>query len=203
MKASGVVRKYMGWCPRAHTRVQKPETRPDTEEVVPVAGGSLPYRITRWLGLFRNQALLQVIGTLCIGLFMLAGFGSLSNLDLFIIGMLAGLPYSAITGIWYFRIFNEVLNDGPLELWNRFDRTSATLTVVGLVVSFSAWTLVLLGAIPGVDIAMTTAFFAGVVAVLFWGMLVAIQRWESGTRRLLYYNGTILRLERDDTDAPR
>ena len=202
-RVSEVICGWLGWCPETPTRVRNMESRPGDEAVVPASGGSFKERAIRWLGLFYNQTMLQTIVSFCIGLYMFAGLGSWSNLDLFIVGMLVGLPYSAITGIWYFRVFNEVLRDGTVVLWNRYDKTSKTLTVVSLVVSISIWGLVLLGAIPGVNLAMTCAFFGGTVAVLFWGVLIAVRRWESGTHHQLHYNGEILGLEMEDTHAIR
>jgi hypothetical protein len=198
---SEIIHKWTGWCPNARVRMQNAGVPPEDEATVPSAGGSFTGRAIHWISLFRNQALCQTIAAFCIGLYMFAGLGGWSNLNLFIFGMVAGLPYSAITGIWYFRIFNEVLHDGTVVLWNRYDRTSGTLTIVALVVSISVWSLVLLGAIPGVSFAMTCAFFGGTVAVLFWGVLIAVRYWESGTHCQLHYNGEVLGLEKEDTHA--
>jgi hypothetical protein len=202
-RISDIVHEWLGWCPRAHAGEWNAEVRLADDSVVPQGSGSFKDRATQWLGLFRNQTLLQTIGTFCTGLCMFAGLGGWSNLNLFIIGILAGLPFSAIVGIWYWRIFNEVLNDGPVVLWSRYDNTSGILMVVTVVVSVGVWVLVLLGAIPGVDLAMTNAFFGGFVAVLFWGMLVGIQKWESDTHRRLHCDGMILKLEKAEENASR
>ncbi len=198
---SGAVHRWLGWCPRADMRRWNAEAPPDDEAVVPSAGGSFRGRTIHWLGLFRNQAILQTIGTFCAGFFLFAAFGGWTNLNLFILGLLAGLPFSAVIGSWYLRIFNEVLRDGSVVLWNRYDTTMVTLIVVTVAVSVSIPVLVLLGAVPGVDVTMTTAFFGGFVAVLFWGMLIGILKWESGTHRRLQYNGMVLMLEKGDAYA--
>jgi hypothetical protein len=169
--------------------------------VIPSGSGSVKERSIHWLGLLRNQITLYAIGAFCAGLYIFAGFGSWSNLNLFIIGMLAGLSFSAIVGVWYWRIFDEVLRDGPVVLWNRYDNTSGFLTVIIIAVSTCVPALVLFGAIPGVDLAMTDAFFGGFIAVLFWGMYIGIWKWESGTHRQLQYDGMILELEKDETHA--
>jgi hypothetical protein len=189
--------RYTGWCPNAHARVRNAEVLPDDGAVVPSAGGSFTDRAIHWLALLRNQTTLFAIGAFCAGLYIFAGLGGWSDLNLFIVGMLAGLPFSAIAGIWYWRLFNEVLHDGPVVLWNRYDKTSGTLTVLTIVVSTCVPALVLLGAIPGLDLNMTNAIFGGFVAVSFWGMLIGIQKWESGTHRRLHYDGMILELEKD------
>lgn len=191
------IRKKVGWCPDTYARVCNPEVRLDNDPVVPSAGGSLKDNAIHWLGLFRNQMMLQAIGSFLCGFYMFAGLGGVSNLNLFIIGLLAGLPSSAIIGIWYWRIFNEVLHEGPVVLWNRYDKTSGTLTVVSITVSISIPVLAFLGAIPGVNLAMTTAFFGGLVAVLFCGVLIAIWKWESESHRQLHYDGMILELEKE------
>ncbi len=102
--------------------------RPDNDTGTP-GGGSLKDRVNHWIGLFRNQILLQTIGTICAGFFMFAGLGGWSNLNLFVIGMLAGLPFSVIVELWYWRIFDEVLHDGPVVLWTRYDKTSGPLVI--------------------------------------------------------------------------
>ena len=94
-RISESIRGWLGWCPNAHPRVRTAETRLDDEAVVPSAGGSFKTRAIHWIGLFRNQTLLQTFGTFCMGLYLFAGLGSWSNLNVFIIGILAGLPFSA------------------------------------------------------------------------------------------------------------
>ncbi len=198
MHITEVIRGWLGWCPNAYARVRNTNIQLDDELVVPSPGGSLKDHAIHWIGLFRNQMMLQAIGSFCAGFYMFAGLGGMSNLNIFIIGLLAGLPFSAIIGIWYWRIFNEVLDEGPVVLWNRYDKTSGTLTVVSVAVSISLPILALSGAIPGVNLAMTTAFFGGLVAVLFWGVLIAIWKWESESHRQLHYDGMILELEKDE-----
>jgi hypothetical protein len=197
-KVSEVIRHWLGWCPDAQARVRTTEVRPDEEVVVPSAGGSFKDRAIHWLGLFYNQTILLTIGSFCAGLFIFTGLGSWSNLNLFILGILAGLPFSAFVGIWYWRIFNKVLHDGPVVLWNRYDTTMGTLTTVIVGVSVCIPILVVIGALPGVNLAMTNAFFGGFIAVLFWGILIGIQKWESDTHRRLHYDGMNLDLENDD-----
>jgi hypothetical protein len=192
------IRKKVGWCPNSYVRAYNTEVRLDGETVVPSSGGSFKDSAIHWLGLFRNQMMLQAIGSFCAGFYMFAGLGGVSGLTMFIIGLVAGLAFSAIVGIWYWRIFNEVLHEGPVVLWNRYDTTSGTLTVVSVAVSIIVPVLALTGAIPGVNLAMTTAFFGGLVAVLFWGVLIAIWKWETDSHRQLHYDGMILKLEKED-----
>lgn len=198
MHIAEVIRGWLGWCPNSYARAYNVEVRLDEELVVPSAGGSLKDRAIHWFGLFRNQMMLQAIGSFLCGFYMFAGLGGVSNLNIFIIGLLAGLPSSAIIGVWYWRIFNEVLREGPVVLWTRYDKTSGTLTVVSVAVSIAVPVLALFGVIPGVNLAMTTAFFGGLVAVLFWGVLIAVWKWESDSHRQLHYDGMILELELED-----
>lgn len=203
MFIADVIRQYLGWCPHAHARVRNANVLLADEAVIPSGSGSFTERSIHWLGLLRNQTLLFTIGAFFAGLYIFAGLGGWSDLNLFIVGMLAGLPFSAIAGIWYWRLFNEVLHDGPVVLWNRYDQISGPLTVLIIAVSTCVPALVLLGVIPGLDLNMTTAIFGGFVAVSFWGMLISIQIWESGTHRRLHYDGMILGLEKDDPPASR
>ncbi len=202
-RISEIIHGWLGWCPNTRARARNIEVRPDNEAIVPAAGGSFKDRAIHWLGLFYNQTILFAIGSFCAGLYIFAGLGSWFNLNLFIIGMLAGVPFSAFIGFWYWRIFNKVLHDGPVVLWNRYDKTMGTFTVVIVVVSVCIPVLVIIGAIPGVNLAMTNAFFGGFIAVLFWGMLIGIQKWESNTHRRLHYDGINLDLENDDKHAIR
>ena len=201
MNLSRAIGKYLGWCPNAHSTVRMADVRPDNETAVTPGSGSLKDRTIHWLGLFRNQILLQTIGSFGAGFFMFAGLGGWSDPNLFIIGILAGLPFSVIVGLWYRRIFEVVLRCGPVVLWTRYDKTMWTLTVCAVVVSICIWALVLFGVIPGIDLNMITAFFGGVVAVSFWGLLISVQKWESDTHRRLHYNGTILGSGEDDTHS--
>ena len=123
------------------------------------------------------------------------------NLNLFIIGSLVGLPFSAFPGIWYRRIFNNVLNEGPVVLWNRYGQTMGTLTVVIVSVSVIIPVVIITGAFPGFNLAMANAFFGGFIAVLFWGMLVSVQKWESDTHHRLQYDGMILDVRKEETRA--
>jgi hypothetical protein len=169
------------------------------EAVVPSIGGSFKDRTIHWLSLFRNRIILLTIGTFCAGLYMFASLGSWSNPNLFIIGILVGLSISAIVGIWYWRIFNEVLHDGPVVLWNQDNKTSRILTIVTVVVFICIPVLILqINVIPGVDLTKINAFFGGFIAVLFWGQLIGIWIWESGTHHQLHYDGMILKLAKDD-----
>lgn len=193
-----IIREWLGWCPHAHARVRNAETMLDDEAVVPLAGGSFKNQTIHWIGLFRNQTLLQIIGTFFMGLYLFAGLGGWSNLNPFIIGILAGLPFSAVVGIWYWRIFNEVLCCGPVVLWNRYDKISGTFTIVAVAVSVCVWALVLSGTIPGVDLAMTSAFFGGFIAVLFWGVFIGIWKWETDMHHRLHFDGMMLELEKEN-----
>ncbi len=198
---SEIIHGWLGWCPYTQVQVRNAEVRPGDENIISPAGGSFKHRAIHWLGLFHNQIILSSIGSFCAGLYMFAGLGTWSNLNLFIIGILAGLPFSAYIGIWYWEIFNKVLHEGPVVLWNRYDKIMGTLTVVIVAISVSMPVLVIIGAFPGIDLAMTNAFFGGFIAVLFWGMLISLQKWESDTHRLLQYDGMILDLKKEDTHA--
>lgn len=164
--------------------------------VIPLAGGSFKARACHWLGLLRNQVLLYSVVISTTGFWMFAGLGGWSSPGLFVIGILAGLALSTVAGIWYGRIFNEVLREGPIVLMNRQDRTSGIVTALGIAVSFIP-ALVLFGAIPGMTMEMMLAFMGGFVGVLFWGMFIAILKWESTTHRQLHFDGMIIELEKE------
>jgi hypothetical protein len=134
---------------------------------------------------------------------MFAGLGNgWSNLNLFILGIIAGLPVSVIVGIWYWQIFTEVLHEGPVALWRRYDKTSATIAAVTLAAVTLIPALVILGALPGVSLEMTNAVFGGFMAVLFWGQLISIWIWESDTGLQLHYDLLMLELVKEEKHAP-
>jgi hypothetical protein len=191
------LRKYLGWCPEVRARVRKAEAVLEDETVAPSGSGSFRDRAIHWLGLFRNQTVLQAIGTFCAGFYLFAGLGGVSRPDLFLSGLLAGLLVSAIIGLLYWRIFHEVLSEGPVVLLTRFDTASAifaTLTLVGILY----WQVCFLtGPVPWFDTTATNAFFGGFIATLFFGLLVSVWKWESDTHRQLQYDGMILMLEKD------
>jgi len=189
-----VIHGWLGWCPNTGTHVHKGISPPHHETTISQVGGMIGDRAIHWLGLFRNQTLLFTIGAFCAGVFMFTNLGGGSSPNLFIIGMIAGVPYTIVVGIWYWRIFNEVLSEGPVVLLSRYDKTTGSLTLVTTVIFTGISTLVLLGSFSGVDLGMTNAFFGGFIAVLFWGQLIAVHLWESGTHRLLHYDGMILQL---------
>jgi hypothetical protein len=200
MHLAQTIRKYLGWCPDAQLQRRSAVIRPDDDLVIPSAGGSFKDRACHWIGLFRNQILLYSLVISATGFWMFAGLGGGSSPGLFVIGILAGLPLTIVTGIWYLRIFNEVIREGPVVLMSRQDKTSGTLAALGIAVSFIP-VLVLFGVLPGVTMKMMIAFMGGFVAVLLWGMFIAILKWESGTHRRLHFDGMILELEKGETYA--
>lgn len=191
------IRRWLGWCPNVQAQVRDKKVRSFDGEVVPPGSGSFKARAFHWFGLFQNQITLQTIGTFCIGFYMCAGLGGVSHLNLFLVGILAGLPFSAIVGFLYRRIFYEVLHDGPVVLQKHYDKTWWIITGVTVAASLCIWTLVFLGKIPGFSLEMISAFFGGVIAVSFFGMLVSVWKWESDTHRQLHYDGLVLELEKE------
>ncbi len=200
MHITEVFRRYLGWCPNMQPHPRSAVNRQYDNPVIPSAGGSFKTRAYHWLGLLRNQVLLYAFVISATGFWMFAGLGGDSSPGLFIIGILAGMPFSVFTGFWYERIFNEVIHEGPIVLMNRQDTTSGILTVLGIAVSFIP-VLVFFGIIPGVTMEMMLAFMGGFVGVLFWGMFISILRWESGNHRQLHFDGMILELEKEETYA--
>lgn len=196
-RISDVIHGWLGWCPNVEAQIRQAEIYRVEDAVVPPGSGSFQDRALHWLGLFQNQIMLQTIGTFCIGFYMFAGLGSVSYWNLFLFGILAGLPFSVVVGFLYWRIFDEILSVGPVVLWNRFDKSWWIITGVTVAATLCVWALVLLGRIPGVSLEMTSAFFGGVIAVSFIGMLISIWKWESGTHRTLHYDGQILGLEKE------
>ena len=133
---------------------------------------------------------------------MFAGLGNgWSNLNLFILGIIAGLPVSVIVGIWYWKIFTEVLHEGPVALWRRYDKTSATIGVVTLAAVTVIPILVITGALPGVSLAMTNAVFGGFMAVLFLGTTHQYLDLGIGHRATLQYDLLMLELVKEEKHA--
>jgi hypothetical protein len=194
---SEVIRGWLGWCPNAQLQMRTVRIRPEHEEVVPSGRESLKVQAVHWLGLLRNQVFLYSLAISVTGIWMFAGLGGGSAPGLFIIGILTGLPLSAVTGIWYWRIFNEVLCEGPVVLMARQDKRSETLTALSMAVAIIP-VLILFGVLPGVTMEMMIAFMGGFVVVPLWGLCIAIQKWESGTHRWLHFDGMILQLEKED-----
>lgn len=191
------LRKYLGWCPRAQIRMRNADVLTDDRAVVPPESGAFKDRAVQWLNLFRNQIMLLAIGTSFAGVYLFAGLGGVSRPDLFFLGILAGLPLSAVVGFLYWRIFDEVVRDGPVVLLNRFDKASGILAVATAVIILYGQVYFLTGPAPWFDATMPNAFFGGFIGTLFWGLLISAVKWESDTRRRLQYDGMILMLEKD------
>ncbi len=203
MHLAQTIRKYLGWCPNEFSRINNCTTTQKYDEIaVPSAGDSVKVRAFHWLGLFRNQILLYSLVISVTGFWMFAGLGGGSSPGLFIIGILAGLPFAVVTGFWFWCIFNEVIREGPVVLMNHHDRISGTLTVLGIALSFIP-VLVLFGVLPGMTMEMMIALMGGFVAVPLWGMVIATLKWESGLKRRLHFDGMILELEKGETYAIR
>jgi len=194
---------FLGWCPDAHMTVRNGEFRPEDEEIVPPGSGLYKDRAIHWLALFRNQIMLLTIGTISAGFYLFAGLGGISLPHLFLIGLLAGLPFSATAGFLYWRKFNEVLCDGPVVLLNRFDKASGVFAVMAAVIILYGQIYFLTGLIPWFDATATNAFFGGFIAISFLGLLISTWKWESDTHRQLYYDGMILELEKKEMHALR
>jgi hypothetical protein len=200
---SEVIRGWLGWCPDAQVQIRGQARKPNDITVTSSSSRSFQSNAIHWTILFRNQTILLAIGSFLTGLFMFAGLGNgWSNMNLFILGIIAGLPVTVIVGIWYWRIFNEVLHEGPVALWRRYDKTSATIAVVTLAAVTAIPTLVILGALPGVSLEMTNAVFGGFMAVIFWGQLISIWIWESDTGLHLQYDLLMLELVKEEKHAP-
>ncbi len=172
------------------------EVLPDGRAAVPPERGVFKDRAARWFGLFRNQILLLAIGTSLAGLYLFAALGGMSRPDLFFLGILTGLPFSASAGFLYRRIFDEVVRDGPVVLLNRFDKASGIFMVATALILLYGQVCFLTGPTPWFDAIPTNAFFGGFIAVLFFGLLVSVWRWESHSNRRLQYDGMILNLEK-------
>jgi hypothetical protein len=202
-RVSEVIRGWLGWCPDAQVQIRGQARKPNDITVTSSSSRSFQSNAIHWTILFRNQTILLAIGSFLTGLFMFAGLGNgWSNMNLFILGIIAGLPVTVIVGIWYWRIFNEVLHEGPVALWRRYDKTSATIAVVTLAAVTAIPTLVILGALPGVSLEMTNAVFGGFMAVIFWGQLISIWIWESDTGLHLQYDLLMLELVKEEKHAP-
>jgi len=194
MHITTIIRRYLGWCPNAHTRMRTVIIRPDGESIVPAARGSFKDRVAHWLGLFRNQIFLFSLVLSATGFWMFAGLGGLLYPLVFLCGILTALPVSVYVGIWYWRIFNEVLLEGPVVLWIRHNGRSGILTAVSIAFAILP-VLILFGLLPGVKMDMMITFYGGIFVVPFWGTLIAIQVWESETHKILHYDGMILEME--------
>ena len=202
IRVSEVIREWLGWCPNTQMRIIGQVRKPNDLTITSSGSRSFQSNPTHWYVLFRNQTLLLTIGSFLAGLFMFAGLGNgWSNLNLFILGIIAGLPVSVIVGIWYWKIFTEVLHEGPVALWRRYDKTSATIAVVTLAAVTVIPILVITGALPGVSLEMTNAVFGGFMAVLFWGQLISIRIWESNTGLQLQYDLLMLELVKEEKHA--
>ena len=195
------IRRWLGWCPHVNTQIRHEKVLSYCPGAIPPGSGSYKERVFHWLGLFRNQTILQTIGTICVGVYLFAGLGGLIHPNLFLIGILTGLPFSVLYGFWYWRIFNEVLFEGPVVLRHRFSIGASILAVVSAVVIIYAQIYFLTGLTPWFDATITNAFIGGFVAVSFIGMLFSVWRWESDTHRHLHYDGLILELGEEGNHA--
>jgi hypothetical protein len=200
---SEIIGEWLGWCPNKQRQIHTETIRLVDEATVPSARGTFKDRVLHWFGLFRNQNILSAIGAFCAGVFLFVYIGGGSYPYLFLAGFLAGLPLSAIFGIWYWRIFNKVLDNGPVKLRNRHDKILVALSTVPPVIIVCIPVLVLFGMIPGVNLKMITTLYGGMVVVTNWGILIAIQIWESRTHRQLHSDGNDLSLEKGDSYAVR
>ena len=197
-RVSEVIRRWLGWCPNAQVQIRGQAKKQNDVTLISPESRSFQSNSTHWYILFRNQTIFLTIGSFLMGLFMFAGLGNgWSYLNLFILGIIAGLPVSMIVGIWYWQIFTEVLHEGPVALWRRYDKTSATIAVVTLAAVTVIPILVITGALPGVSLEMTNAVFGGFMAVLFWGQLISIWIWESDTGLQLQYDLLMLELVKE------
>lgn len=197
MRFFEIIHNWMGWCPNVDKKVPAVRFRINEEGISSPIKGLTKEHVHHWFTVFKNQIILSTIGTMCTGLFLFFYMGNWLSYYPFFLGILAGLPISAVTGIWYSRIFNELLHDGPIELWNRYDTIVFSLVLVSITIALIPYTAVL-GGIPGISLPMICSFSGGFVVVLFWGLLVGIHVWETGTHQRLLYDGTILCLENKD-----
>ena len=202
-RVSEAIRGLLGWCPNAHAPIRNNSIYFNNEEVIAsFAGGSFKDRANHWLGLFRNQILLFAITMSATGFWLYAGLGGWSNPLLFISGIVVGILISAVIGNWYRRIFNEVLHEGPVILWNRYDQTSGTIAMI-IFLAFEGLTIcAIFGGIPGISFEMTNAVFGGFIAVVFWGQFASIRKWEWENCKMLHYDGMILELEKEENHVP-
>ena len=196
-----IIYEWMGWCPNAQPKIYPVVIRPYDNAAVPAAGGSFKDRANHWLGLFRNQILLFALFMSATGFWLYADLGGWLYLPLFICGIITGFLVSVFVGIWYRQIFNEVLQDGPVVLWNRYDKISGTIALVISLV-FECLTIgAILGGIPGISLEMINTLFGGFIAIVFWGQFASIRKWELENCKTLRYDGMILELEKEEKHA--
>lgn len=193
--------RWLGWCPNVHAESHRIVLCREENIVVPPDGGSYKSRIAQWLCLFHNQILVQTIGTLCLGLYLFFSLGGVIHPDLFLFGILIGLPFSAIYGFWYWRIYNEVFQKGPVVLRYQFSVASSILVVVSVLVIMYAQVSFLTGLTPWFDTSITNAFMGGFISVSFMGVFVSVWKWEADTQRQLHYDGLVLELGKEGNHA--
>jgi len=195
---SEVIRGWLGWCPNGQSRVCHVAGEPDDFMNTPSQRGPFMDCATHWIELFHNQMLLMSFLLSVTGFWMFAGMIAWSFPLLFICGMITGLLCSVYVGTWYWRIFNEVLTEGPVILRNRFDASSPYFSGIRILAPLVIISMVFIGAVPGVNLAMINAIIAGICVVIFWGPLISTLKWESETHRVLHFDGMILELEREE-----
>ncbi|MDD1720363.1 MAG: DUF1673 domain-containing protein [Methanoregulaceae archaeon] len=205
MELADRFRQYLGWCPRACTPVGPvPVAQEGLADAAPVQGSGMPAPVGK-LKRYRDQVLLWAVTyTLAFSLFVPGFLGSDLTRLMQVVGISAGLVFSAFSGRW---------------LWHRFGKLARGETVkpgmeVKVIVAFiigiiliSVLLLVMgvLSVIPYGTAMALPAFAMGFGIFIPWYTLVLVLLWEQRSGYVLIFDKKILQViaTRRSADAPR
>ncbi|MCX6690839.1 MAG: DUF1673 family protein, partial [Methanoregula sp.] len=183
MHIARTIRKYLGWCPNTESRIRTAAVLPCDEPPTPSGSGSFVDRAVEWLGLFQNQMLVLSIWFSVAGCLLLVTIGD-ANVNMFFWGIIAGLALSAFLGYRFWRVMDEVRENGAVFLASLYDKT----TIFLMVLAFSIPMVISFGVNPGANLMTWNAIISGYIFIIFWVQFLVVScQLCNVAKNLMYY----------------
>jgi len=190
-KISEVIQGWLGWCPHTEAGIRIPAARHCDETASPSGSGSFMDRAAEWLGLFQNQMLVLAIWFSVAGCLLFVTLGD-ANVNMFFWGIIAGLALSLFFGYRFWRMMDEVRENGAVFLASLYDKTTIFFTVL----AFAIPVVIAFGVNPGANLMTWNAIISGYIFIVFWVQFLVVWVWEKKRRRQLQSDGLMLSLTR-------
>jgi hypothetical protein len=183
------IKKSMGWCPNASTIETRKSVQFDDMMVnAPDSGGELTHTTARWWNKYRNRILLYsfIFTLLAINFFTLGGK---DNINLFFVGLIAGVLSSIVFWVFEWRMLNKVAAGefGGLQV-NRRKKVINYLIIGGFIAVITFVTGFLL-AKTETHISGYYAFLSGFI-LFVWTQYLEVFYWERKNRKTLILDKT-------------
>jgi uncharacterized membrane protein len=115
-----------------------------------------------------------------------------ANVNMFFWGIIAGLALSLFFGYRFWKMMDEVRENGAVFLASLYDKTTIFFTVLALAIPV----VIAFGVNPGANLMTWNAIISGYIFIVFWVQFLVVWVWEKKRQRQLQSDGLMLSLTR-------